>query len=92
MVATHKVNAVTLRAAIHDGTHNATRLWSLGEEISNQDDARPGKPTIHQQQQLLKLCPASVNIANGNSGVLGRAGVRPAPELLPVLGVSMAVV
>ena len=70
MVATHQVNTVPLRAAIHDGTHDATRLWSLGEEIPNQDDARTGKPTIDQEQQLLKLCPASMNVANGNGGGL----------------------
>ena len=71
MVATLEVNSVTLRAAIHDGTHDPTRLWSLGEQIPNQDDACAGKPTIDQEQQLLKLCAASMNITNGNRGGLG---------------------
>ena len=65
MVATDQVNAVTLRAAIHNGTHDPTRLWSLGEQITNQDDARAGKPAINQKQQLLKLRSAAMNIANG---------------------------
>ena len=71
MVAAHQVNAMTLRAAIHDGSHHATRLGSFGEEIPNQDNARAGKPTIDQEQQLLKLRSAAMNIANGNSGGLG---------------------
>ena len=71
MIATDQVNAVTLRAAIHDGPHHATRLRAFGEEISNQNDARAGKPTIDQEQQLLKLCPTSMNITNGNRGGLG---------------------
>jgi hypothetical protein len=70
MVATDQVNAVALRAAIHDGTHDATRLGSFGEEIPNQDNARARKPTIDQEQQLLKLCPASMNVTNGNGGGL----------------------
>ena len=71
MVAAYEVHAVPLRAAIHDGPHNATRLRTFGEEISNQDDARAGKPSINQKQQLLKLRSAAMNIANGNSGGLG---------------------
>jgi hypothetical protein len=35
MVAAYEVHAVTLRAAIHDGTHDPTRLRTFGEEISN---------------------------------------------------------
>ena len=71
MVAAHEIHAMTLRAAIHDGTHDATRLGSFGEEIPNQNDAGAGKPTIDQEQQLLKLCAASMNITNGNRGGLG---------------------
>jgi hypothetical protein len=70
MIPAHEVNAVTLCTTIHDGSYNATWLWTFREEVSHQDRARAGEPTVDQEQQLLKFCPATVKVTDSDRGRL----------------------